>query len=241
MPPFYRTSGTHAVFTIPMGRTLAAAAGGAALALAWTGPAAAAPVMEPLKPCYVSVKPSVREPVNLRAGGFTANATIDISINGVLQTGVPADAAGSVSGPGIVAPFEPTGSIAPFTVTLAEEGAPQNTVSASSKVAGLALTVRPRRARPSSRVRFRGLGFTAPRPVWAHYLFHGRLRKTVRFVRRSRGDCGAFSVRARQIPVRRPHTGEWTLQVDQQRIYSAQPDSVYVRLGITVARTLAGA
>src|SRR5438552_14807738 len=131
MPPFYRTSGAHAVFTFPMARTLAAVAACAVPALACAGPAVAAPVMQPLKPCYVSVKPDLREPIDLRAGGFTPNSTVAVSINGVHQTDVPADSTGAVSGPGIVAPFQPAG-IAPFAVTLAEQGAPQNVVSGGS-------------------------------------------------------------------------------------------------------------
>jgi hypothetical protein len=64
------------------------------------------------------------------------------------------------------------------------------------------------------------------------------VRRTVRLARRPTGDCGTFSVRRRQIPVVRPKIGKWTLQIDQQRRYSETPDSVFVRITITVGRGL---
>ena len=64
------------------------------------------------------------------------------------------------------------------------------------------------------------------------------MRRTVRLVRRPGGDCGTFSVHRRQIPVLRPRIGKWTLQVDQQKVYAKAPDSVFVRITITVGRRI---
>jgi hypothetical protein len=72
--------------------------------------------------------------------------------------------------------------------------------------------------------------------VYAHYLFRGHLRKTVRLVRRPKTPCGAFSRRARQIPLRRPHTGQWTVDFDQRRRYVGVVPPVRDRLIITVRR-----
>jgi hypothetical protein len=47
-------------------------------------------------------------------------------------------------------------------------------------------------------------------------------------------------VRRRQIPILRPRPGEWTLQVDQQKRWSPEPDSVFVPLPITVQRIIGG-
>ena len=63
------------------------------------------------------------------------------------------------------------------------------------------------------------------------------MRRTVRLARARRAPCGTFNVRRRQIPVK-PAVGRWTLQVDQQPSYSAEPVSVFVRLAITVSREL---
>ncbi len=83
-------------------------------------------------------------------------------------------------------------------------------------------------------LRYYASGFTDQRAVWAHYLHKGKPRKTVRLVRRIDNPCGSFSVRRRQIPVKRPGKGTWTLQVDQQKRYSRAPDSVFVRVTIQV-------
>jgi hypothetical protein len=87
-------------------------------------------------------------------------------------------------------------------------------------------------------VQFIGRGFTKRAPVWAHYLYRGKVRKTVRLVRRPTGDCGTFSVRRKQIPVFRPKIGKWTLQIDQQKAYASAPNSVFVRITITVGRRI---
>jgi hypothetical protein len=212
----------------------------AALALTAAVPAAAAPVLQPLKPCYVSVDPATRENVLVRASGFTPFSLVDPLIDGSDQVpdGVRADAAGRVRGV-VQAPYVASGE-RPFTLQLVERDRPQDEVSASALVTALFVDISPARARPSRRVRFTGSGFTARRAIFAHYVFGGRLRRTVRLAP-SDGVCGDFSVRARQIPIDNPQTGRWTLQVDQQRRYSAQPASVAVRITIVVKRRPAAA
>jgi hypothetical protein len=217
---------------------LAALAAGALAALAAPSAALAAPTLEPLKRCYVSVGQGddEREPVDIAAGGFAPGSLVDVAVNGAVVATTQADAVGDLPPGSVNAPFQERGE-APFTVALTQQGNPVNTVSATSKVTALELNVRPRRARPSSRVRFTGTGFTADAPVYAHYVFRGRQRKRV-MLARPHGDCGRFRVRKRQIPVRNPSSGNWTLQVDQQRRYSVSPETVFVRLSIIVQRVV---
>ena len=85
-------------------------------------------------------------------------------------------------------------------------------------------------------MRFIGRGFTDGTSVYAHYVRKGRHRKTVR-LGAAAGPCGRFDVKRRQIPFK-PAVGRWTLQVDKQADYSAEPLSVFVRLAITVSRGL---
>jgi hypothetical protein len=66
------------------------------------------------------------------------------------------------------------------------------------------------------------------------------VRRNVRLARRPQGACGTFTARRQQIPVAHPHTGHWTLQVDQQRRYSAAPDGVFVKLDIDVEKLIKG-
>ncbi|HTE61738.1 MAG TPA: hypothetical protein VK631_15400, partial [Solirubrobacteraceae bacterium] len=84
-----------------------------------------------------------------------------------------------------------------------------------------------------------GNGFTGDTPVYAHYVFKNKLRKTVRMARKT-GTCGSWNARKAQIPVKQPKPGAWTVQFDQSKRYfdATNPDSgldsVFVRLGISV-------
>jgi hypothetical protein len=194
-----------------------------------------AAALEPLKPCYVSVTPTTREAVDVAGNGFTPGAMVDVSLDGAVQRTVQADPAGNLPPQVLQAPNQPRGQRA-FSVTAVEQGNPANAVTAASNVTALNLSIQPRRARPSRRVRFRGRGFTGAGRVYAHYLYKGKVRKTVTLAPATKAPCGTFNVRKRQIPVKHPKEGTWTLQVDQQRRYSRAPASVFVRVSILVQR-----
>lgn len=212
----------------------ARAVGGAALLL-FALPGAAFPAtLSPVKPCYVSVTSATREAVDVSGEGFTPNSKVDLSVDGsVALAGVQVDPAGNLPAQVLQAPYQPKGERA-FPITASEQGNP-STATLSPRVTALNLGIQPRRSRPSRRILFRGRGFTGASGVYAHYLFGGRVRKTVAFGRPN-GPCGTFTVRRRQIPVRHPRTGSWTLQVDQQKRYSRAPASVFVRVSIVVQR-----
>jgi hypothetical protein len=194
-------------------------------------PAAAAPrLRNTLKPCYVSVDRFVREPVAVDADGFTPGAKVRVTVDGVLAAAPTADSNGEISGQ-VSAPWVSAGERA-FTLQLAESDNPANTLVLYPRVSALWVGVTPARARPSRRVLFRGRGFTAARPVFAHYWFHRRLRRTVS-LGRPVGDCGLFAVRTRQIPLRNPRPGRWTVVFDQRRHATTQPE-VSDRLMIVV-------
>lgn len=201
-----------------------------ALAVGALAAPAAAAEMAPLKPCYVSAGPEETEAVAVNATGFTPNAKVEVLVDGaVVLPEVPTDAVGDIAAT-VAAPYQEDGE-REFTVTVREPLNPMSVVSATSRVTALSAELRPRRARPSRRVRFRGRGFTDDRSIFAHYVYNDRVRKTVRLAE-PRGDCGRFSVRRRQIPISRPRTGDWTLQIDQRRRYSETPDTNWVRLVI---------
>jgi hypothetical protein len=217
---------------------------GTALAALALAPAAAqAAALTALKPCYISVtqrtpgEPNVitREALDLAGSGFTAGALVDVSFDGQVDRTIQADAGGNLPPQVLQSPYQARGQ-GTFALTAAEQGNPANAVTLPSRRTALELNLRPKRARPSRKIRFSGSGFTAQSAVWAHYLYGGKLRKTVRLVRRIDNPCGTFSVRRRQIPVKRPELGRWRLQVDQQRRYSRAPDGVNVRADIDVQR-----
>lgn len=199
--------------------------------------AAAEPTLEPLRPCYDSVSPDPggTEAVELVGSGFTPGALVDIFRDAeILYPRVPVDAAGALPAGSLPAPYVARGRRS-FTVTVTEQANPAQTVTMESLVTALDVEVTPRRATPATRVRFEGAGFTAPRPVYLHYVRAGRARETVRIVRRASGPCGEFEVRRRQFPFL-PAVGRWQLQFDQRKRWRREPAGAFLRMRIDVQR-----
>lgn len=219
-------------------RLAVSAAALAVVLLALPSAAIAAPVLAPLKACYdaVSTARGGTEKIVVKGSGFTPNALVDIAVSGGQTfSGVPVDATGRLPASDVPAPFVRSGP-KPFAVTVTEQGNPTQTVAAESLVTRLTVTVRPRQAFPRSRVRFRGTGFTARGPVFAHYVRGGKARRTVRLARRATGPCGDFTARRRQFPFM-PSVGRWTIQIDQSRRYARRPaKSPFLRLRVDVRK-----
>ena len=225
-------------------RRPAAACGALLIALAVPAVADAATFTAPLKPCYVTAGTAANpqaEGFPVAGSGFGVNSTVTLAIDGTAQPNgvLQADAAGNVLLPPpnlVPAPFIKSGQ-RDFTITLTDNVDPTNVATATAKTTALDVKVKPKRAKPSKTIRFKGSGFTAPKPVFAHYVLGGKLKKTVRMVRKP-GVCGTWVVHRPQIPVEKPSPGLWTVQFDQVRKYrngtKGGLDSVYVRLGINV-------
>jgi hypothetical protein len=207
------------------------------LLLGLAAPAQAAVTIDPLKLCYVSDGdlPDQRETIAVHVTGFTPTSMLTLSIDGATVDTEQADAFGEARA-FVPAPFQGQGE-RPFTLGVVENTNPNNLATAAARVTNLGVTMRPRRARPSRRIRFSGRGFTNAAPVYGHYLFGGKVRRTVRFAKQSTGPCGTFRARRKQIPIKRPATGDWLLQVDQQRKYSPTPASNAQRVLIRVTET----
>ena len=210
--------------------------GGLVVVLALPAVAGAATV-NPLKPCYISTS-SGTERVPVRGSGFTPGATVDIAMDGtVVEENVFVESDGSfgAGSAGIPAPHVARGQRA-FTITVTEDGNPAHVARARTRVVALSFALEPSNARPWRRVRFTGAGFTEPGPVFAHYTFRGRLRRSVR-IARPKGPCGSFAVKRRMIPIARPALGRWTLQIDQRRRYRPRPaSSVWFAYTVHVVR-----
>jgi hypothetical protein len=207
-----------------------------ALVLAVAAAPARAAELAPLKPCYVSTGQESEQRENVTVAGkfFVPDTPVEVLIDGTLVFTARTDAVGDFSVL-VDAPYQSRGE-RPFTLEV-RDGV--NWLAAQSRVTNLAVSVRPRQAPPSRRVRFRGRGFMQAGPVYAHYLYRSKLQRTVRLAPRSVEPCGTFSVKRRQIPVENPRTGRWTVQIDQAQAYSEQPDPVWVRLPIVVSENLA--
>ena len=193
-------------------------------------PAAAATVAD-LKPCYVSAGEAEddREQIVIEGADFTQESTVDVLFDGVLMGSAPTGSIGEFE-IRFPAPFQLKGERQ--VVVTVRDAVTQ--VDKVTRVTNLAMRVIPREATPSRRVRLRGRGFTEPAPVFAHYVFGGKVQKTVRLARRSTSPCGTFNVKRRLIPIDNARNGRWMMQVDQKRAYSPAPDPVWVRRPIDV-------
>lgn len=219
-------------------------AGAVVALLAMPAAATAAPPLPTLRPpekCYVSAAPGETQAVEIHAENFMPSALVDVYIDNVQVTPPPgtfpptANAAGILDG-SVSAPFIASGQRF-FTLRLTEHNNQDATVQAQTKVTALSVTASPSKPRTTStRVRFRGRGFTDRLlPIYAHYVFKNRVRETVRVAGKPFGDCGQFSVRRRQFPMKKPHVGNWIVQFDQEQAYN--PNALaYTRLKIVVSR-----
>jgi hypothetical protein len=220
-----------------------ALAGALLVALAVPASAQAVPSIEPLKPCYVTAgtaKKPQGEGVVVSAQGFTPHSRVGMTVNGRYLRGSHSL---QVNQDGLLpalkpfrAPFVERGT-EELTVTLTEQDNPANTVTATAQSTRLDVQVRPRSARPSERIRFKGSGFTAEQPVYAHYTRRGRQVARVRMARRT-GECGRWSVRRPQFPMKAPAPGRWIVQFDQSKQYvdgrRGKLKGVHVRVEFTV-------
>jgi hypothetical protein len=218
-------------------------AGSLLAALVLPAGAQAVPTIEPLRPCYVTAgtaKKPQGEGVAINAQGFSPNSKVDLMLNGAPVeggAGLQVGDTGLLTLKPFPAPFVRKGA-KDFTVTLTEQGVPANTVTATAKSTRLGVKIKPKSARPSQRISFKGRGFTAEKPVYAHYTLGGKQVKRVRLARRT-GECGTWSVRRPQFPMKDPDQGTWFVQFDQSKKYQdgtlGTLASVYVRVKIKVS------
>jgi hypothetical protein len=216
----------------------------ALLAMPAGATAAAAPpppeFTKQLKKCYVAATPDQTEPIEIAAKNFMPLAPVNVLIDNTIVappagTSQPqADANGVLTG-FVSAPYIASGQRF-FSLRLTEQKDSDATVGTTAKVTALSVTASPTKPRTTStRVRFRGRGFTDRlSPIYAHYVFNDRVRETVR-IGKPFGDCGQFSVRRRQFPFKNPHTGAWVVQFDQEQAYNPKA-LVFTRLRIVVSK-----
>ena len=124
----------------------------AAFLLACAAPAQAQTTvtMDPLKPCYVSDGdlPTQRETIHVRASGFTPQAPVTLSIDGVPQFKGESDAFGTVTA-NVPAPFQGQGERT-FTASAAPANAHHSIHNASSQAGSTVIGTCPSSAVRSS-------------------------------------------------------------------------------------------
>lgn len=212
----------------------------AALALPAAADAAPALVTQPA-PCYATTLDGsgspIGEPFNVASTGFTPNSLVDVAVDGtVIDENLVVDANGSL--PDTLqypAPYIATGQ-RQFSFTLTEQGNPANVITATAKTTALGVSVKPKRAKPSRRVEWKGRGFTASnKAIYAHYVYKGKSRKTVRMAAHP-GECGTFTKKSPQIPIRNPGLGNWLVRFDQSKRFAPNKKGTFVTLTINIFR-----
>ena len=182
-------------------------------------------------PCYLE-----NSPVSATGTGFTAGGPVNFSFDGQLSASGNADPAGNFTQP-LTAPLLP-GSTLQHTFSLAaqDQTNPALAATAAVTVTKLTATVKPRRARPTRKVRFGIHGMPPGQPIYLHYVFHRKQRARVK-MGTAKAPCGTLSVRKRFFPMRRPAVGTWTFQFDNQKRYS-KSTLPRIRGPVTIFRTL---
>lgn len=232
---FYRTIAADAVLreTMLLRLTLPTLA----LTALAAAPAHAGPILNPVKPCYVAATEDQREPVAIDGWNFTPFATVSVYVDDIeVQLDPPpqADFDGTLHGT-VAAPYI-DGDQRRFTVRVVEQANQDNNAAVSALVTRLMVEQTPERASTKQKVRFRGRGFTnLTKPVYAHYVYAGRSRKTIK-IGLPAGDCGLFSIKRKQFPFKSsPRVGLWTIQFDQTAKYDPKA-SPRVPLTIRVSK-----
>jgi hypothetical protein len=78
----------------------------------------------------------------------------------------------------------------------------------------------PVKGRPSKIVTWQFAGFLNNAPIYGHYLYERKLKRTVRFGNGS-GACGTLQKRAVRFPIKRPRNfGTWEIRVDSNAKYN---------------------
>jgi hypothetical protein len=136
------------------------------------------------------------------------------------------------------------GEITPISIGVAavERGNESNSASTGLTVANVVGRAQNpgRVARPDRRWTFRGVGFFAVepafamRPVFMHWVFKGRARKSVR-VGRAKPPCGSFTKRFARWPLKVVRRGTWIVALQTKRRYS--PRSFGANFRFKVSRT----
>jgi hypothetical protein len=193
-------------------------------ALALAAPSAQAAEVRTL-PCVPYAAGQASMPI--LGTGFTPGATVRLgtttagSSSPTLLSSAQADATGAFArqvNPPLLA--SSTTHEQSFTLIALDTSNPAAPVQATFafQVVRFGLTAVPQPRRPSQRVTYTARGFTPGRPVYMHFRFAGRTRRSVRLGVAS-SPCGIASRRMRALPTRARY-GTWTTYTNQARRFS---------------------
>lgn len=184
--------------------------------------AGATPTVSVNQRCYANARSNAA--MTISGAGWTAGDTVQIS--GAEE---PITATVAPDGTFTAPALAPSGNFGlrqeskalSVTETDATTGQPVSgaTAQVSFLVTDLALSVSPQNAPFNRKVTFRFSGFTAGRPIYAHYLRGRRVVARQRFGTAS-GPCGLLKKRTLQYPGGHPGARRYTVQFDGAQHYN---------------------
>lgn len=198
-----------------MFRRTALLAIGAALAL----PSVAAAGTVQFSPPVSCLQPGKEYP--LSGSGFTPDKSISFSGEG-FGFSVEADGSGAFA-PSRATTFRAPeyDSLTPKTVavTVTDPGDPARNTSFSYETVESGSNL-PVKGKPNKVVTWQFAGFLNNAPIYGHYLFERKVKRTVRFGT-GQGACGTLSKRAVRFPIKKPKNfGTWEIVIDSSAAYN---------------------
>jgi hypothetical protein len=169
---------------------------------------------DPVQRCYRE-----RDTVGLRGSGFTPNAVIDFTRDGLpvpVEEPIEADAAG-----GFVANLTLRGMASGqrrFSYAATDPANPAVTAELALLVTATGVSLEPKQGAPDRLLTIRARGFLESRRLWAHIVRRGGGRSRNLRIGRVRGACGRVRARRRIFSAGVP-AGRYRVQFDNFRRY----------------------
>jgi hypothetical protein len=215
-------------------------------ALAAPGFAAADPTLQADKPCYVPGQAQ-----QITGSGYQPNGEVTLSYNESGPHGnasrngsTTADSAGNINDsfetPDLASSDDTQEAVdlGAYSTALAQGGMPPPFGTTQFKVSTLDAFVGPwesHKASPRKKTTFYGYGFGAigGKKLYAHYVLHGKLRKTATIGSLS-GVCGDIKKKQRQFPFRPVKAGTYKIKLDATRKYpNKSPGFTYKKVKVS--------
>lgn len=174
-------------------------------------------------PCFPYVR-GVATKLPIIAGGFTPGAFVRVYISPVkrprqLASSSTADATGAFGLQASPPAFSPYNrNLQTFNLVGEDRANPAAPVIGTStfQMARFGLTSSPSSPkRPGQKITYTARGFTAGKPVYIHFRFAGKTRRTVR-LGVAKGPCGVVSKTMRALPTKVRY-GSWRTYTNQSR------------------------
>ncbi|MDX6689064.1 MAG: hypothetical protein QOG15_521 [Solirubrobacteraceae bacterium] len=211
---------------MPRSSRILAAVSTAALigAAASAAPAGAATITVPS--CVVDYGAAAQIPsLPISGTGFTPGGGVNISYASTanpspgLLGSTDTDAAGNFSANSLPVPFKSaTTKQQAFVLAATDAVNPAITAATQFQQVRFGASANPSKGRAKHKVHYTARGFTIGLPVYMHFRFHGKTKKTVRLAT-AKPPCGIATRKLKLLPTKVRY-GTWKVYIDQSKTYN---------------------